>query len=307
MSATGLTVLLALTAGAPLPDRSIFRWQFEPGRSLVFEQTSEVEQEMTVNGATLTQSQQQVFRLRLTPVRDLGNDRWILAFQVEGCRMEIKMQGNTFSFDSDKPDPNSPLAGFFKALVGTELRLTYDRAQGIVAVEGREALLRRLADVDATLRPMLGAILTEESMKEMGAQVLPTLPVQRARVGESWDRKSTLEMGPIGRYLTSTKFTYASSEGGQEYYRVDVQDIRFQPPDPMVKPGALPFQVKESDLKGKGSGEILFDRNRGRLAASSQKITLEGSLTISIGAAEQKLDLKQVQRVTLRPHEPPSK
>jgi hypothetical protein len=295
--------VLALTAAAPLPDRGVFRWQFEVGRFHVFEQVTDTEQEISVMGQQIKQTQLQVARIRLTPLRAVGAGRWLLGLRIEGMKLEIDIGGQKTSFDSDTPNPGGPLADLFKALVGADLQLDYDRARGVIGVGGREELLKRLAKVDANLRPVLEAAFSEHALKELGAQLLPPLPIQRARTGDSWDRRSATDLGPIGRYTSTTKFTYAGLDAGRERYRVEVLDFRHTAPEKAAGQAQLPFQIKASDLKGKGAGEIVFDRERGRLERAEQRLTMEGSLTIDIGGNETKIDLKQQQTVTVRPRQ----
>jgi hypothetical protein len=74
--------------------------------------------------------------------------------------------------------------------------------------------------------------------------------------------------------------------------------LTYKAPDPQAA-GGLQFKIEGGNLKTTdATGTILFDAERGRVASSDMKISLEGTLSISV--AEQKADvtLKQDQTTT---------
>jgi len=123
MSLTGGVLLLTLASvSAPAPEaKPVYRWQFEKGKTFYQEVTTETRQTMTIMGNNVAQTQKQVFVFSFTPQRREG-DGWIVREVIEGAKVEIDGGGTKIACDSTKEDAaDNPLAGFFKALVGTEL------------------------------------------------------------------------------------------------------------------------------------------------------------------------------------------
>ena len=195
MSPTYLAGFLALTTAAPLPPRPIYQWKFETGRTFYLELSTDTKQEMTVMGSKIVQTQSQVFTFSLMPEQQLPDGTWLVRQKIVG------VQGDT------------PLAELMRGIVGAEFVLTLDRAKGVVAISGREEFLRRLGDVRAEMKPLLQTILTDEALKEMNGQTFAALPERNVTRGDSWLRRSRTDLGPIGLYETTHRYTYTGSKG----------------------------------------------------------------------------------------------
>jgi hypothetical protein len=134
----------------------------------------------------------------------------------------------------------------------------------------------------------------------MNGQTFTALPERNVSRGESWQRRSRIDLGPVGTYDTTHRYTYTGSNGANEQFKVEVTDFRYQAPA-QQDAARLPFKVVNADLKGSGrDGEMLFDRTRGRVVRYEGRMSVEGSLTIDIGGQESRVTLKQEQKTTVR-------
>ena len=80
---------------------------------------------------------------------------------------------------------------------------------------------------------------------------------------------------------------------------MDVAEFRYRAPTQAAE--ALPFKIVDAELKGTGrEGEMLFDRERGRVIRFESHMSLAGRLTIDIGGQETKVELQQEQKNTVR-------
>jgi hypothetical protein len=300
MSPSCLAGLLALTVSAPLPTKPAYQWKFELGRTFYLELSTEMRQEMTILGQKVPQTQSQVFTFSLTPERQLPDGTWVLRQRIIGVRMNIDMSGNRIEYDSTRVDKmKNSLAEFMSSIVGAEFRLRLERTKGIVAVEGREGFLERFATFAPELRQLVQTILTDEALKEMNGQTFTALPERAVYRGDSWERRSRCELGPIGAYEMTHRYTYTGLRGKNESFKVEVTDVRYEAPGPGAS--GLPFKIVKADLKGAGrDGEMVFDRDRGRVVHARLGMTMEGSLTIDIGGQETTMNLKQEQTTTVR-------
>src|SRR5262249_45877445 len=125
------------------------------------------------------------------------------------------------------------------------------------------------------------------------------IPDKEVKVGETWDRKTKLNMGPIGTYENDYKYKYAGPS--EKLQKIDVETtLKYNPPSDTTPTGGLPFKIKSADLTSKdASGTILFDAEKGRVEKSEMKIKLEGNLQIDIGGQTTKVDLSQNQTTTV--------
>ena len=123
-----------------------------------------------------------------------------------------------------------------------------------------------------------------------------TKPVKK---GDTWTKESKLNMGPIGSYNTTYKYTYEGKQDKMDKIKVDTTLI-YQAPAPNAS-GGLPFQIKEANLQSKeATGTILFDKEKGRLDSSEMNLKLEGKLKIDIGGMATDVELSQTQKTTVK-------
>jgi hypothetical protein len=301
MSAVAVGMLLTLTSvSAPLPEQPFYRWKFEKGQTFYQEVTTESEQRITVAGTAETATKQrQIFLYRFTPLRQEG-DGWVVSQVVEGLRGEVDLGGNKITFDSTRPDVDqSPLTKFYRAFGGWECRLTLDGDRKVTRVEGIEELKKRLTKDDPDTATGLGAVLTEDVVREMAGHNFNALPGREAGKRESYTRTRRLDMGPVGRWVTTYEFAYAGKEDKLEKFTLAGAEMTYQAPE--AGAGTLPFVVKKGDFKTKkADGFLLFDPRRGRLERSKLTLKLEGTLEIEIGGNVSSLSLSQTQKVTVK-------
>ena len=178
--------------------------EFEIGKTFYQTMTTETKQTMKVLGSDITQVQSQTFWYSCTPV-EKKDGKWIIKQKIEGVKMSIDIGGNKISYDSTQPAPQaSPLGEFFKAMVGSEFKLTLNKDFKVEKIEGREEYLKKLSESNPPMESLLKQILSEETIKEMAEPTFAVLPGKRVRPGDTWTCKSKLSMGPMGNYATST-------------------------------------------------------------------------------------------------------
>jgi hypothetical protein len=299
MSPGFIANLLSVVTAAPLPQAS-YQWKFEAGRTFYVEQTIEVRQEMTVSGTLVKQTQFQVFTLALTPERQLADGSWSINQRILGVRMNLDVGGNKIDFDSAVPDKEAtPLSDFMRILIGAEFRFQLDRNKGVVAVEGRDEFVKRMVDARPEMKALLQTMLSESALKEMCGQTFVTMPNRVVPRGDGWQRSSRIDLGPIGSYDSTHRYTSLGPKGAHDAFQVEVTEMRYQPPAKGVE--GLPFKIVSADLRGTGrEGEMLFDRKRGRVERSEISLKLHSTMTIEVGGQETKVELKQEQKSITR-------
>jgi len=289
-------------------DKVEIKWKFDKDKPVYEEMTTKTSQEMKVMGMDVKQTQDQTFNFSLAFKEDEKDKNTVVTQKIEGVKLKIEVAGNPITFDSANPTTgNAALNDFFKALVGSEFKLTLDKDMKVTKVEGRDEFLKKLTQANQQMDTLLKRILSEEALKQMADPTFGILPKQGAVAkGDTWKRESELSLGPIGSYKSIFTYTYE----GQDEKNKDLAKIKVDTNLTYVAPTGteegLPFRIKTADLKSKNAkGSVLFDVKKGRLEKSEQSLELEGNLDIEISGMSTKVELKQKQDTTVTTSDQP--
>jgi hypothetical protein len=292
-------------AAAEPKEKVTFRWKFEKGKPFYQKMTTNTKQSMTVMSNQVSQTQDQTFWFSYTPEEQKGDD-WIIRQKIVGVKMDIDIGGSKISYDSTSAAANnaqttSPLSEFFKQLVGSEFTLTLDTKNlKVTKVTGQKEFVDKLVKANPQMKPLLEQILSEKALVEMAEPTFAVLPTEPKAPGESWTRKTTLDMGPIGKYENEYKYTYEGKEGKLDKIKVDTTLKYVAPTTEAAGVGGLPFKIKSANLTSSdATGTILFNPEKGRVERSNMSLDLKGDLSIEIGGQTTKVDLTQKQKTDL--------
>jgi hypothetical protein len=288
------------------PTKVTLRWKFEKDKPFYQTMTTETKQSMKVMNNDVNQTQKQTFYFSWTPVKE-DKDGWQIKQRIEGVAMDIDIGGSKISYDSTKESQaNNPLGDFFKALVGSEFTLTLNpKTMEVTKVEGRDKFIQSLTQANPQMKPLLDQILSDKALKEMAEPTFAVVPDQAESKskGDKWTKKSTLEMGPIGRYDNEYTYIYeGKDEKSKQLDRIKVDTtLKYTPPTDASGTGGLPFRIKSADLKStNATGTVLFDNTKGRVEESNMDLNLEGKLSIEIGGQTTEVQLSQTQKTTVK-------
>jgi hypothetical protein len=295
-----LLILAGSAVSARAQDAVELKWNFEKDKSFFQEMNTEAKQTMKVMGMDITQNQKQTFIFSWTPKEQDKDKNWTVVQKIVGVKMEIEIGGNKISYDSTRDvGTNNPLAEFFKALVGSEFKLTIGPDMKVTKIDGREEFVKKLVQANQQMEPLLKQILGEEALKQMADPAFAAVPDKPVKKGDTWTKESKLNLGPIGNYSTTYKYTY---EGPQDkLHKIKVETTLVYQPPATSAAGGLPFSIKSADLKSKeATGTILFDKEKGRVDSSEMNLKLEGKLQIDIGGMTTEVELAQTQKTTIK-------
>lgn len=317
--ATLLGVALATVAGGQ--DKAFtLNFKDKDGKPAPFyqEMTTEVAQHIKVQGQDLPQQQKSTFWYQWTPVKEekvkVGNEevtQWVLKQKIEGLRMNIDISGNPINYDSTKADAsgsagNPGLIEFFKNLKDSEFTVTLGKGYKVEKVEGKEAFIAKLGAGSAQMDALLKKVMTEDALKEMTDPTYKLLPDAPKKKGDKWEKKTTLNLGPIGSYELVYKFTYAEpdKEGPKkDFDKFDVETV-INYTAPKENTEGLLFRIKDgskltSDPAG-SKGVVYYDPKLQRIDEATIKIKLKGDLIVVIGGTDTKVELTQEQTTTIK-------
>jgi hypothetical protein len=276
-------------------------------KSFYQEMTTETVQTMKVMNSDIKQTQKQTFYFSWTPV-EKKDDNWVIKQVIEGVKMRIEIGGQPIEYDSTttkEGGTSSALGDFFKALVKSEFRLTLDKDFKVIKIEGREEFVKKLTAANPQMETLLKQILSDDALKQMADPTFAAVPNASKKKGDSWEKTTNLDMGPIGKYENKYKYTYDGKSTTKEKEKLDVIKVEttlgYKPPDEKAASGGLPFKIKSADLTSKNAtGTILFDAEKGRVVEQEMSVELNGKLTIEIGGQATVVTLDQKQTTNVK-------
>jgi hypothetical protein len=278
------------------------QWKFEKGKTFYQEMKTTTDQTMKVMGSDIKQKQEQTFIFSWTPVEEKDGN-WDIKQKIEAVKMRIEIGGQPIEYDSTKEGQTSTaLSDFFKQLVGSEFTLTVNKDFKVTAIKGREEFLKKLTGANPQMESLLKQILSEEALKQMADPTFAAIPNAVKKVGESWEKTSTLDMGPIGKYENAYKYTYKGPDKDKKLDKIEVETtLKYTPPAPTAVGGGLPFKIVSATLASKNAGgTIAFNAEKGRVEESNMKVDLSGDLKIEIGGQATDVKLDQTQTTTVK-------
>lgn len=306
-----LGVALAASASAQEPRTFALRFKDRDGKAVPFyqEMTTAVDQRIKVQGQDLPQSQKSTFYYAWTPLKEDAG-RWTVKQKIEAVKMKIDIAGNPVTFDSTKPDEptgNASLTDFFKGLVGAEFVVTLTPAYRVERIEGKEAFIKKLGSSAPQMDALLKKVMSDEAMKEMCDPTFGLLPDAPRKIGDRWDRKKSINLGPIGSYDVTYRFTFVSPDPARPGLdKIEVTaDLNYvapkEKPDP--KDGVV-FRIKpESKMATDPTGSkgvVYYNPARQRIEEASIAIKLKGDLKVEIGGTDTTVELVQEQTTTIK-------
>jgi hypothetical protein len=278
---------------------TLLKWEFQKDKPIYQEVTTISRQTMKILGMSMpdiNQDQSQTFVFSWTPKEQDKDKNWIVNQKIEAIKMEMRIADNKLTFDStkDAQSAQNPLSDFFKALNGSEFKLVISPDFKVLRIEGRDDFLNKLIKANTQMESLLKQILSDETLKQMADNAFAALPNRAVQKGDTWERNSTANMGPIGSYKTLNTFTYEGEEG--KFHKIKVVTTLDYTPPGANSSGALPFKIKSADLKARNAtGTILYDPERRWIDSSDSKLLLEGKLTLDLNGQTQDVQLTQEQ------------
>jgi hypothetical protein len=133
----------------------------------------------------------------------------------------------------------------------------------------------------------MGDLATPEGFKKLVGQASFVLP-EKLEPGVTWTAKTEANMPAVGTQTATTTYKYEGPrevDGKQMEVFSATLDVKFSG-------GQIPVEITNQESKG----EILFNRNDGRLESSVIKQLTEWKLTVSDQAIKQKIDNNVVMK-----------
>jgi hypothetical protein len=259
------------------------QWKFEEGQSNRYRMNQTMNMSMVIGGNDVKNNIKQIIDMSWT-VREIKDDGSALLDQkIDRMRMTIEAGGNKVEVDSAaKEEPQNQaamLAPLLKAFTAKPFQVTMSPRGEITEVEVPEEMIEALKNTPGAAA--MGDMATPEGFKKMVSQASFAMP-EKLAPGDQWTQKMEMQLPGIGKQIAETTYKYegAKEVEGKEY-EVFTPSLKIR-----YEGGATAVDVGDQ----KSSGQILFDREAGRLEKSQLKQNM--TLTLSAGgqAIEQQLE-----------------
>ena len=217
--------------------------------------TTVTKQTMKVMGMdNITQKNSQTFIFSWTPKEQDANKNWVIVQKLEAVKMSTEIGGAPTKYDSTEPTQagGNALGEFFKALVGSEFKLTLSPDLKIIKIEGRDEFVNKLVRANPQMDAILRQILGDDALKQMAEPAFAAIPNKPVKKDETWEKKQTLNMGPIGTYETVNKYTYEGKDGKLDKMEstprsnTRARTGRCRRPPSKIKPGTRLVRVRQA-------------------------------------------------------------
>lgn len=274
-------------------------WKFEPfnkkGNVLYQKQFTKTTQKMKVMGQEVVQTQEQTFLIEWTAQDPDKDNNFVVSQKIKGVDMKITIGGNTIAYDTrSTTKQKNPMTDFFEQLTKQDLKFTIKNdLSEVKSIEGRDAFIKGLSDINPQMQQLLKAILSEKALTKMAEPTWYAFPPKgEVPASKTWKRESDLDLGPIGKYKTDFEFTAKGPDGNNE--KIDIK-TKLTYSAPTDKAG-LPFIIQEAKLSADdGTGTAIFNPAKGRFESTELKMTLKGTLVIEVGSQKTTVELNQEQ------------
>jgi len=244
-------------------------WRFTPGESLnyVVQQSMTMTMDVAGKQQTIEMKQAMDMQWKIADVDSASGDV-NMAQTVERMRMNSK-GGPIGAIDYDSASEDAPttpygraLADVFKKLIGQEFGVHMKSTGKIDEVTVPASLVASLKQSGAA-----GNTLDEATLKQLMTQSAITLPEKPIQQNDSWDSVQQVEMA-FGTVNVKSRLTYQGIDPSTGHAKIGmVPSISLTP-----KAGAT---VDLTLTKTEGTGVLLFDVARGRIAKSDLDLTMQ--------------------------------
>lgn len=280
--------VLILAVFAPVLQADEIRWKFKEGDVFYAQETTEMKMEMSFLGNNQPMESKTVVISKLTIKKTNPDGSVVLERKIESQKTEASMPAGV------------DLDALNKKMEGATFTITLSPKFEVAKIEGYDDFIKRLVGDCDTTGPFLKASLSEETIKRSLDELFLFVPGKAVSVGDKWERKSKVPMGPMGSLQTQTNYKYEGKEGDLDKISYE-STLKYEKPKEGDGNAAMPFKLIKGDMKAdKAKGVIKFDSARGRLSENQASVNLEMKLTVDVNGQEIDMELRQEQKSTFK-------
>jgi hypothetical protein len=268
----------AATAEEPLA------WKFSPGLTNHYQMTQDMKLSKTGAGGEFTVTSNMTMDMSWVVEKVNEDGSASLKQKIDRMRMKIEPAGGQASeIDSAaKGDPQGQaamLAPFMKAMTSNPFTVTMTPRGEVKDVQVPQAIVDALKNQPGAAQ--MGDLASPEGFKKLVSQASFVLP-EKLEPGATWTQKTETNLTAIGTQTAQTTYKYegADEKDGKKLEKFSAKvSLKFTG-------GQVPIEIPKQE----SSGEILFNREAGRLESSHIKQTTELKITVGTQVVNQTIN-----------------
>lgn len=287
-----MALVAALVVGwqtSPASAQVTLKRMMPKGKTLMTNNDTIIEQTLSLAGQNIeTKSEQNAVQSAKYSAEANGNTA--VEHKLEAIQLRLKTGGMEFMFDSANPDKGTDseigkqIAKSLQVGLKAPWTAVHDANGKVLEIKGIDKLTEGLDEQSAA---MLKAQLKPEYLKERLSNEADRIPSTPVKVGDTWEKAQSLQIGGGQSLAFKRKFKYAGQveRDGKKLHRIEISTSEVTYAIGADSP--LPLKLKNSDLKvTESKGEILFDGELGRVVEENDKVRMKGKLTFEIATQE---------------------
>lgn len=280
-------VLAVLLGGSPASAQVRLEHKYQEGSKHTDHITVNTQQTLTLNGMAL-ETKANTFLIATTAVGQRAADGTLrLETKFDVIQSEVTIPGGTtIAFDSGNPKQEEE-GEFQKAFTSVFQALLKSTNVTVLDEKNRLKTVEIHGDEVQNVGEMYKRQFDPAYRKKVEEQDLARLPDGPVKPGDTWTREQESDLGAGQTMQFSTQYEYqgTTEKNGKTLDKIGVKfkDVKYA----IAPGGGLPLTLKKSDLKVASSeGELLFDRELGRIVHSKTKVRIQGDLAFTLGDQE---------------------
>lgn len=295
---TVVSLVALLPAGSIARAAEPLRWKFNVGDKLNYAVTQDMTMNMSAGTAgqistTMKQSMDMTWSVKA--VNDSGDAE--VGQSIDRVKLSMSMPtGQNMEYDSSSDEAPGGMAAMiapmYDAMTEGEFSFTISPRGEISDVKIPPEVMEALKKTPGA--SMMGDMASAEGFQQMimqGSLVFPEKPLEP---GDSWSSTATMNNPAAGKQTVETTYTYEGTK--------DVDGVTmavFKPTVKMDFAGSEMMQMKVTEQET--DGQLLFNRDAGRLDSTSLQQKIKIDATVAGQAMQQQID--QLVQVKVTPAE----
>lgn len=219
--------------------------------------TSDINQEMMGQNMKINQKMEMIFTFKVTDV--LPNKNFQIQYTMDRMKMDMDINGNPISVDSQKPDENSPLGPVLKAI--NEMKITFELTPlgKVLQVGGLDEVAKKIA-ANPQMAQSMQMFSNQENFRSFAEQTFSYIPENKVGKGDKWSTQ--FKLPSLMDTNTTMNFEVASVTKDRMELNVS-SDVNVQGP---IEQNGMKMDM---NMTGTQTGTMTIDTSDGWARSSS--------------------------------------
>jgi hypothetical protein len=262
------------------------RIKWDPGQRYVYRMEIKQMTDITIpqRKQPMKQAADIVQEYSITVLKDGEPAGRQLEMEYLATQMEVQINGRSeLAFDSAgdslAPETN-PIVESFRKIIGMKIQFHLDESNQVQRIEGLEAFNANILNkAPAQAKAALSGMFGEETFKQM-VDLGKGLPPQPVKPGDTWNSRTEVTAGPMGKMLVDMDYTFIDWEvrGERQCAQFDFVGTLESLPSDSTAPMGMKMDLKNGVLSGKS----WFDPELGMMTEFDMKEKMDMDMTMPV-------------------------